>query len=234
MRLILVRHGEPDYENDRLTGNGMIQAELTAGELKGNDIKAVYSSPMGRAYDTALYTAKELDLPVKKLDFMHEIDWGDREDKDCVQKLEYNGHPWALGFKLLRENTEYIGSMDWDKHPYFRDNKCLEYYNRVSERFDEFLKDYGYIRKDNLYYCRDGCKDTVAIFAHGGSGAIMLSHVLNLPFPFVLTTMPFGLCSISIIELWPEKEEMTVPILELFNYTGHLGGQTGERQVFEK
>lgn len=234
MRLIFVRHGEPDYKNDTLTERGKIQAELTAQYLKDKNIKTVYSSPMGRAYHTAEYTARAAGAELKPLDFMHEIDWGDIRPCSEEDKLEFDGHPWALGFKLLTENPGYVGSNEWDKHHFFRKNKCLEYYNRVSGCFDDFLSEYGYIRKDGLYFCRDGCEDTIALFAHGGSGAIMLSHVLNLPFPFVLTTMPFGLCSISVMEFWPEKEKMTVPILELFNYMGHLKGQVTAGIPFEK
>ena len=77
MRLILIRHGEPDYEKDCLTEKGMEQAEGTARRLSGEGISAIYSSPMGRARDTASYTAQRLGLKVNTLDFMHEIDWGD-------------------------------------------------------------------------------------------------------------------------------------------------------------
>ena len=233
MRLIFVRHGEPDYENDRLTKKGMIQAELTAQYLKEEKIKAVYSSPMGRAYDTAEYTAREAGVSVRKLDFLHEIDWGDIE-KGREDRLEYDGHPWALGFKLLTENPEYVGSNKWDEHHFFKDNKCINYYATVSVSFDGFLADYGYIRREGLYLCRDGREDTIAVFMHGGSGAIVLSHLLNLPFPFVLTTMPFGLCSVSVINLWPDKDKLTVPILELFNYMGHLKGQVKDGLTFKK
>ena len=56
MRLIFVRHGEPDYVNDCLTENGILQAKATAERLKKEDIKAVYSSPNGRARETASFT----------------------------------------------------------------------------------------------------------------------------------------------------------------------------------
>ncbi|MCR5001211.1 MAG: histidine phosphatase family protein [Lachnospiraceae bacterium] len=234
MRLILVRHGEPDYKNDRLTEKGIIQAELTAQYLKRENIKTVYSSPMGRAYHTAEYTARAAGVDLEVLDFMHEIDWGDISPCSKEDKLDHDGHPWALGFKLLTEEPGYVGSNDWEDHHFFKDNKCMEYYYRISDLFDAFISGHGYTRKDGLYFCTDECRDTIALFAHGGSGAIMLSHLLNLPFPFVLTTMPFGLCSISVIELWPEKDKLAVPILELFNYRGHLNDRTDGGLTFEK
>ena len=77
MRLIFVRHGEPDYIKDCLTENGKVQAISTAQRLKYENIKAVFSSPMGRARQTASYTAAEHGLDVQILDCMHEINWGD-------------------------------------------------------------------------------------------------------------------------------------------------------------
>ena len=233
MRLILIRHGEPDYEKDCLTEKGMEQAEGTARRLSGEGISAIYSSPMGRARDTASYTAQRLGLKVNTLDFMHEIDWGDtKEDKE--DKLEYEGHPWTLGFKMLTEDPEYVGSSDWDKHHYFRDNKCLSYYRKISPCVDEFLSSFGLIRRNGLYYCEKNCDDTVALFAHGGSGAVLISHILSLPFPFVLTTMPYGLCSVSIIEFIQREGEMTIPILSLFNDMGHIKDVKREPLKFEK
>ena len=62
----------------------------------------------------------------------------------------------------------------------------------------------------------------------------MFSHVLSLPFPFVLTTMPYGVCSISIIDLGGRKGSMIIPRLELFNDMGHIESFRAEKLTFEK
>ena len=245
MRLIFVRHGEPDYEHDCLTANGRKQAQATAQRLKGEGITAIYASPMGRAVETASYTAAEYGLDIQKLDFMHEINWGDKTDSEPEQtdgaddgkeaeKLPFGGHPWSLGYRLLSQNPEYVGSTEWDRHHYFRDNKCLEYYRMISVEFDKFLSSLGFEREQGLYMCRETDKDTVALFAHGGSGAIMFSHVLNLPFPFVLSSMPYGVCSVSVIEFALHPGELVVPRLELFNDMGHIESFRAEKLTFEK
>jgi broad specificity phosphatase PhoE len=69
MRFIFVRHGEPDYANDCLTENGKKQAINVAMRLKDEDISAIFSSPMGRARETASYTAKSHNLEIQNLDF---------------------------------------------------------------------------------------------------------------------------------------------------------------------
>lgn len=234
MRLVFVRHGEPDYENDCLTENGKIQAKSTAERLKKEPIKAVFSSPMGRAKETASYTARNHDVDVQILDFMHEINWGDAKISENAEKLPYEGHPWTLSCELLAENPEYAENDIWKSHPYFKDNVCMNYYEKISTGFDNFLSEFGLIRKGKAYYCEIQNNDTVALFAHGGSGAIMFSHVLNLPFPFVLATLPYGVCSVSIIEWYAEKGGIAIPRLELFNDMNHIDSFTLEKLHFEK
>ena len=232
MRIIFVRHGEPDYANDCLTPNGEIQAKDTAIRLKDEDIRAVYSSPMGRARITASYTAKEHGLDVQVLDFMHELDWGDKEG--VTEPVKYEGHPWTLAYELLADDPEAAWNNSWKEHPFFRDNICMEYYEQISEGFDKFLEGYGIARKNGAYVEETKFDGSIAIFAHGGSGAVVLSHLLNIPFPTILTVMPYGVCSVTIVDLEAQTGNKVVPRLELFNDMGHIDVLKAEGLRFEK
>ena len=53
MRLLFIRHGDPDYENDRLNETGLKEARALSSLLKGEDLGACYASPLGRAQETA-------------------------------------------------------------------------------------------------------------------------------------------------------------------------------------
>ena len=44
MRIIFVRHGEPDYKNDCLTAEGHIQAEAVAKRLANEKIEGIYEA----------------------------------------------------------------------------------------------------------------------------------------------------------------------------------------------
>ena len=230
MRLIFVRHGEPDYDNDCLTPDGIEQAKKTAVRLHEEDIAAVYASPMGRAVQTAGFTAEDHKKDVIKLDFMHEIDWGSKSGEE----LEYEGHPWTLGYELISKFPEFAKGDKWREHRYFKDNICLDYYDKIANGFDDLIKQYGLIREGDIYRAEKECDDTIAIFAHGGSGGLLISHVLGLPLPFVFTSMPYGVCSVSIIDLSPLNGDMVVPRLEIFNDMGHLGNVRKEKLRFEK
>ena len=98
MRIVFVRHGEPDYANDTLTGTGLRQAELAAERLKEEGIREIWSSPLGRARLTADYASKALGLPVKTLDFMRELSWGSVDGEPIFA----NGHPWNIVDEMRR------------------------------------------------------------------------------------------------------------------------------------
>ena len=60
MRILLIRHAEPDYSVDSLTPRGRVEAELLSRRMIRYDIRDFYVSPLGRARDTAEYTLSKL------------------------------------------------------------------------------------------------------------------------------------------------------------------------------
>ncbi|SCY52940.1 histidine phosphatase family protein [Butyrivibrio sp. INlla14] len=225
MRLIFVRHGDPDYQHDCLTETGRQQAASTALRLHDEKIKAIYSSPMGRARETASFTAKDHGLDVQNLDFMHEIWWGDKDpDIEDSRKIPFEGHPWSIAYKALTSEPSYAGEKSWEEHPYFKNNICMDYFDRINTGIDNLLLQYGLKREGDFYRCVQENSDTIALFAHGGSGAILFSHLLAISFPIVLTTLPFGVCSVSIFAFDAMEGEMAIPRLELFNDMNHHSG----------
>ena len=52
--------------------------------------------------------------------------------------------------------------------------------------------------------------------------------------PFVLTTLPDGVCSVSIVDFTPQDGKTVVPVLELFNDMGHLREFREEKLFFDK
>ena len=63
MRILFIRHGEPDYAKDDLTDTGVRQAELLSQRLKDEGIEEIWSSPLGRAQRTARISSEVLKLP---------------------------------------------------------------------------------------------------------------------------------------------------------------------------
>ena len=215
MRIIFVRHGEPDYVHDCLTETGQRQAAAAAERLAREGISVIYASPQGRAAETAAYTARRLGLPVQTLEYMHEISWGGPDTPE-------NGHPWTLGDWLInREDFDHYTG-DWRTHPYFAHNVATEYASRLGPLFDELLLTHGYRHQGTRFFCETECQETIAVFSHGGSGACVLSHLLSLPFPYVCSVMPYDFTSIIILNFPVTPREYVHPRLELFNDCAHI------------
>ena len=49
MKLLIIRHADPDYSIDSLTPFGWEEARLLSNRLNQLDVKAFYVSPLGRA-----------------------------------------------------------------------------------------------------------------------------------------------------------------------------------------
>ena len=73
MKLLIVRHGDPDYSIDSLTETGWIEAELLSDRLCKLDVKAFYCSPKGRARDTAKATLEKLGRQAEILPWLREF-----------------------------------------------------------------------------------------------------------------------------------------------------------------
>ncbi|MEW6359206.1 MAG: histidine phosphatase family protein [Planctomycetota bacterium] len=92
--LILIRHGETDWNRDKifrgradvpLGDRGRLQAERVAEALKDRLLETIYSSPLLRSVQTAEAIASRHGLPVTKLDAITDIDcgnWQGRSDSE--------------------------------------------------------------------------------------------------------------------------------------------------------
>jgi probable phosphomutase (TIGR03848 family) len=84
---LFIRHGETDYNKKmllpghiagiHLNKNGQHQAQLLSEKLSGAPIKAIFSSPLERALETAEPLALALKLQVTPLAGLLELDCGD-------------------------------------------------------------------------------------------------------------------------------------------------------------
>ena len=73
MRILLIRHAEPDYIVDSLTPKGRVEAELLSRRLVRYDIRDFYVSPLGRAKDTAACTLDKLGRKAEILPWLREF-----------------------------------------------------------------------------------------------------------------------------------------------------------------
>jgi probable phosphoglycerate mutase len=107
--IVLVRHGETDWNRERrfqghadtaLNEAGRGQAALLADGLADADFAVVYTSPLRRASETAAIVAARLGLDVRPLEALREIDVGDWQGLtvDEVKERHPELQDWRSGW----------------------------------------------------------------------------------------------------------------------------------------
>ena len=220
MRIVLVRHGDPNYEKDCLTELGHKQAAVAAQRLLKEGIEEIYCSPLGRARQTAAYFSEASGIKdVKVLDFIQEIRFG-------TEKELYNNkwNPWLGVNDLVRKGYD-LQSPDWRNYPVFKDNLATLDSDKIAIETDKWLTEQGYVR-EGLYYRNTNSPNsdkTLAIFCHGGASAAFFARVLNQQFPYMCgVLLNFPHTTISVLRFDETPGSLTLPIIELLNDSRHL------------
>ena len=114
MKIIFVRHAEPWYAIDSLTEKGHREAELLSHRLCKLDVKAFYTSPLGRARETGRYTLEKLGREAEVLPWLAEF-------RGRTIDPEHGNHriPWDQKPSIWMERDK-LRSMDtWLDDPLF-------------------------------------------------------------------------------------------------------------------
>lgn len=174
MKLLLIRHGDPDYAADSLTEKGRIEAKLLAERIAAMDVKAYYTSPMGRARQTAEYTLEKVGKTSEVLDWAREFDVMIDDGKGGKCML------WDLLPEDWTKIPEYFDKDKWLDVPIMKDVDMKSRITMVYDGLDDLLERHGYKREGNLYRALNSNEDTIALFCHYGVTCAMLSHLLNV------------------------------------------------------
>ena len=98
MNVYIVRHAEPDYARDTLTEKGWREAELLSRRLENIPNGYYYTSPLGRARDTASLTLQKVGAQARVCPWLREFDAG--------YETPAAFHPTGLGWDLLPESSK--------------------------------------------------------------------------------------------------------------------------------
>ena len=181
MRILIIRHGDPDYENDTLTETGWKEARLLAAGFEKIQLNAVYCSTMGRAMDTASFILKEKNIEAQYCDWLREFSPRiNRPDVTDKRKIAWDWLPqdWTA-------QPEYFLSDEWYRTDIMQEASVGEAYRNVTEEFDKVLSKHGYVRNGLIYKTEKGNRDTIAFFCHFGLECVLLSHLMNVS-PMIL------------------------------------------------
>ena len=178
MQLLIIRHGDPNYPDDCLTPAGRDEAGALADHLAWLGVDRLYSSPLGRARETAAIAARRLNLPCAILDWT-------REHKGPHLK-DIPNPIWDISAEDVRQPAYLADPNRWELlQERFDPDELRAVYAGVERGSDEFLAGLGYLRQGAHYRITHPNPDKVAVVCHGGFGLTWLAHLLALPLPLV-------------------------------------------------
>jgi probable phosphoglycerate mutase len=223
MRLVIIRHGDPDYSIDSLTETGWKEAHLLAEKMAKMDVQEFYVSPLGRAKDTASCTLKKMGREAVELDWLQEFrPTVLRPDAEGKRKVSWDWLPqdWTA-------DDRFYSYEHWHEHEVFQEAHVKEEYDLVAEKFDAFLAEHGYRREGRIYRVERENEDTIVLFCHFALGCVLLSRLFSVS-PMILW---HHLCSaptgVTIVNTEERRQGIAAFRMSTYGDVSHLyaGGQ---------
>ena len=222
MILYYVRHGDPIYDPDSLTELGHKQAAALAKRFSLYGLDEIYSSPSNRARLTAKPTCETLGLEMKICGWADEALAG----ADMGMKDKNGGFIWSFADPEMTEkfndpSVRALG-MEWYKHEYFKDFSFEKGMKRIQPAVDEWLLSLGYQHdREKCCYKKVGkSPERVALFAHHGASMMILSTILDIPYPMFATRSSIGHTGVTVI--WFGDDGVVYPQVFQHSNDSHL------------
>ncbi len=206
MRIIFIRHGDPDYQNDTLTEKGIREAKLLSERVSSwNDITQFYCSPLGRAKKTASYSLEKTGREAITYEWLKEFSYF--IDDPVTGR---HGVPWDFMPEYWTQIPQMYDKEGWKETEIYRSNpELLPAYEEVCAGLDNLLASYGYRRHNNHYIhtpkitedsdSTGHSQDTIVIFCHLGVTCMMMSHLLGVSPAILLHGFYLAPTSVTIL-----------------------------------
>jgi broad specificity phosphatase PhoE len=205
MRIFIIRHADPDYENNTITPAGHLEAQALAKRLTKLGLDRIYSSPLGRAMDTMKYTADALNIEPVVQPWTAELNWAGTASQFGP------GAAWDVHGHIIRGLTPEWRRDDWHQYTPFDHPDFRAGVDAVHENSDIFLSGLGYHREGETYQIRRPNREKVAIFCHAAFGMTWISHLLNIPVPLVWMGFFLPPSSVTTILFDERNTQVAVP-----------------------
>ena len=225
MILYLIRHGDPDYQNNTLTPQGFKQADALSKRLGVYGLNEVYTSSLPRAYLTAQPTCDLLGInPVM-------CDWAKEDHAWHYFTVPYDDKgnlTWAFftaKYNRLFNKPEVLAlGRNWADSPLFEGENFKKGVELFQKTVDDFLLSLGYEHDsaNGLYKPVNPNEKRVALFAHQGFGIAFLSMLLDIPYPLFASHFDIGHSGVCVIEFAVNSEGYVIPKVLQHSNDSHL------------
>lgn len=226
MKLMIIRHADPDYSIDSLTEKGWREAELLSDRISNIEVKDIYVSPLGRARDTASLTLNKMKRTAEVLPWLREFHAPIIDPETGKERITWD---WLPGSWTAVD--DFYDRYRWSMVPVIKEGNVLEEASIVYTGLDELLKEHGYEREGNVYHAVRPNNDTIVLFCHFGVECVILGHLLGIS-PMVLW---HGFCAApsSVTTLVTEERRKGIAAFRMssFGDVAHLYA-AGEEPAF--
>jgi probable phosphoglycerate mutase len=218
LRIIIIRHGDPDYEHDSLTPRGDTEAKLLADIIDRYNIDHFYVSPLGRAQRTASFSLEKLGKTATTLDWLKEF-------PPRILRPDGNGRrmiAWDWRPADWTKIPEMYDKDKWCTHPIMHEGGVDAEASYVYDGLDTLLAKHGYERDGNLYHAKRPNHDTIVLVCHFGVEVVLLSHLFGVS-PMTLWHSTCALPT-SVTTLYTEERREGIAYFRMsaFGDTSHL------------
>ena len=229
MRLLFIRHGDPDYSNDCLNDIGRSEATALSVLVPQINLGTCFVSPLGRSQETAAIALGRaipgkfgVEAAANCSDILTTLDWlqefpalVDVNDTPLLQDAYYQHYlpdgsfksriVWDMYPSYYTEHEAYSDYEDWRTTLVALNSDLLPLYDHVITSFDALLAEHGYVREGRHYRVDGESVETLTFFCHFGITCVLLSHMWNVsPFvPLQSLCMPTS----SVTELYTEERQ---------------------------
>ena len=218
MLLYIIRHGEPIYAPDTLTPRGRAQAQALSKRLALHGLDRIYSSPLGRAQETAQPTAELLNLPVEILPWTREI-WPEfalpQPDGSLRFAMEMPG-------TLYRSEENRTAGDAWAQLSCLSSIEAKKNYDMLVASSDEFLKSLGYQREKGVYRILRANEERVAVFCHAGFSLTWLPHLLAIPAHLFWSAFDITHSGVTLLRFDNDPSGLTAPKCLMLSDMSHI------------
>ena len=217
MRILIIRHGDPDYSIDGLTEAGKLEVQLLADKLVKEKVDYAYCSPLGRARLTAEPTMTRLGMEAEICHWLREFSYVRVDAEGKPDHILWDMHP-----SYMNAHPELYSADGWLKSEAIAASDAKAAYDEVTAEFDALLAKHGYERDGLNYRAVRPNHDTVALFCHFGTEAVLLSHIWNCS-PYIIWQNACALPT-SVTTIYTEEREEGVVSLRAcgFGDVSHL------------
>ena len=230
MILYIVRHGDPDYKTDTLTERGKIQAELVGKRLHEVGIDRVFSSPLGRAKETAAPLCRMSGLEYHIEEWMREID----TEKTLTPVPD--GQPKSIS---NLQNTYFRDEKSFDLNcpdsfnaTGVNDTQMRQVCEKLEQSGDEFLSRLGYVREGNNYRVMEKNEERVAVFCHGAMGRAWIASLLHIPLHIMWASFKYTHTGVTAIEFKNNPDGLTAPKCFYYSDMSHIYASGAENMKY--